>query len=217
MTGGSDEGRRRLLCVGVGAYCGAMRRSALSLAALLAIVMLVSCSSGDDGGASSTDDTATATASPADVELQLSSPAFDDGEEIPVEHAACVGGGEGDDTSPPLAWSGVPAGAQQLAVTMVDPDAAGFVHWVIVGIDPSTGGLAAGEIPSGSVEALNDTGQPGYFGPCPPQTHTYVFTLHVLDRDPGLDGSTPGPDAVAAVEAASSAGAELTGTYDPEG
>ena len=194
-----------------------MRRSALSLAVLVAIVLLASCSSGDDGDVSSADDTTAAATSPAEVGLQLSSPVFDDGEEIPVEHAACVGGGEGDDIAPPLAWTGVPDGAQQLAVTMVDPDAAGFVHWVVAGIDPSSVGLAAGEVPSGTVEALNDTGQPGYFGPCPPETHTYVFTLHVLDRDPGIDESTAGADAVAAVEAASNAGTELTGTYDPAG
>lgn len=198
-----------------------MRRILLPLAALLLVMVLVSCSSGDDGGSDASDDTAGAeTTEPAegdDAELQLTSASFDEGGPIPVEHAACVDGGESEDIAPPLAWTGVPEGAEQLAVTMVDPDAAGFVHWVIAGIDPSSGGLAAGEVPSGTVEALNDTGQPGYFGPCPPETHTYVFTLHVLDGDPGIDESTAGADAVAAVEAASSADTELTGTYDPAG
>jgi Raf kinase inhibitor-like YbhB/YbcL family protein len=197
-----------------------MRRLSFLAVALLAFV---SCS-GDDGGESSTDTTATESSAPADgtdtdmdTDLELTSPAFGDGEAIPPDHAACVGGTEGPDMSPPLAWDGVPDEADQLAVTLVDPDADGFVHWVIAGIDPSSDGLAAEEVPAGAVEALNDTGAADYFGPCPPEAHTYVFTLHVLDEDPGVDGSTPRVDAVAAVEAASSASAELTGTYDQDG
>ena len=193
-----------------------MRRVAL---AVLMLTILTACSSGDDGagdGGGTTTGPVTSEDSAA-AELTLTSPAFEEGGEIPVENAACVDGGEAPNEAPSLDWEGVDDDAQQLAVTMVDPDAADFVHWVMVGIDPSADGLASGEVPAGAVEAQNVTGETGYFGPCPPDPHTYVFTLHVLDADPGIDSATAGADAVAAVEAVSAHSDELTGVYDPVG
>jgi phosphatidylethanolamine-binding protein (PEBP) family uncharacterized protein len=72
-------------------------------------------------------------------------------------------------------------------------------------------------VPAGAVEALNGTGQPGYFGPCPPETHTYVFTLHALSADPGVTADMGSVEALNAVEAATTIGTELSGTYTPEG
>lgn len=193
-----------------------MRRFAPLVVALL---VLAACSSGDDGGGGgdSGTDAAPATSETTEVSsgaaFELTSPAFSDGGVIPVEQAGC----DGPNESPPLEWTDVPEDASQLAVTMVDPDADGFVHWVMVGIDPQAAGLEVGELPPGAVESMNDTGRPGYFGPCPPETHTYVFTVHALTDDPGVQATMPGPDALAAVEATSSATAELSGTYTPAG
>ena len=53
----------------------------------------------------------------------LTSPAFSEGGAIPSEHS-CDGG----DKPIPLAWSGVPDGASELALIMDDPDARGFVQ-----------------------------------------------------------------------------------------
>ncbi|MCL6468006.1 MAG: YbhB/YbcL family Raf kinase inhibitor-like protein, partial [Ralstonia sp.] len=50
--------------------------------------------------------------------LALTSPAFAAGGEIP-SRLTC----EGADTSPPLAWTGAPAGTRSLALIVDDPDA----------------------------------------------------------------------------------------------
>ncbi len=184
-----------------------MRRALLVTALVLG---LAACSSGDDGDTAS-ESGITSTNGVADPP-SLASTAFAEGEAIPVENGGCP---PGDNQSPPLAWSGLPADADQLAITFTDPDAAGFVHWVVAGIDPSSTAVDAGEEPPGSVAALNDTGQAGYFGPCPPETHTYVFTVHALSDDPGLTPTTPGPEAVDAVEAVTTASADLSGTFTP--
>ena len=73
--------------------------------------------------------------------LTLTSPAFSHDGPIPRAHTC-----DGADQSPPLAWSGVPAAAQQLALIVDDPDAPGrtFVHWVLYAMPPKTTGLPAG-------------------------------------------------------------------------
>lgn len=188
-----------------------MRRALLVLA--LAVGMGACSSGGDDAGS---DDTAapdtTSAPSTTIAGPTLTSDAFAEGEEIPVEHGGCPPGGN---VSPPLSWSGLPTDADQLAITLVDPDAGGFVHWVVTGIDPSTTSLAAGEVPAGAVEAMNDSAQAGYFGPCPPEVHTYVFTVHALSGDPGLAQGQPGRDVLPTIEDLSTASAELTGTFAP--
>ncbi|HEV2392844.1 MAG TPA: YbhB/YbcL family Raf kinase inhibitor-like protein, partial [Verrucomicrobiae bacterium] len=49
--------------------------------------------------------------------MQLTSAEFTEGEAIPVKYTC-----EGKNVSPPLAWSGVPAGARSLALIADDPD-----------------------------------------------------------------------------------------------
>ena len=65
--------------------------------------------------------------------MEIRSTAFADGASIPPRYTC-----EGDDVSPPLAWSGVPAGAKALALVVDDPDAPDpvhpkttWVHWVL--------------------------------------------------------------------------------------
>src|SRR4029077_909966 len=85
---------------------------------------------------------------------------------IPIENTC-----DGENTSPPLTWGGVPEGTVELAITVVDPDASpqGFVHWAIALIDPGVQALAIGSAPDGAVQAMNSGGTSGYTGPCPPQ------------------------------------------------
>ncbi|CAN5559631.1 hypothetical protein BH20ACT2_BH20ACT2_13360 [soil metagenome] len=148
----------------------------------------------------------------ATEQLTLTSPAFAAGAPIPAAHAC-----DGAATSPPLAWSGVPESAIELAVVVVDPDAGGFAHWVIAGIDPATTGIAAGAVPAGAVEATNDTGGIGWAPPCPPPAdgpHTYELTLYALDRSPAIaPGGSPTP-AIAAIEASALGRDLLMGTHD---
>jgi Raf kinase inhibitor-like YbhB/YbcL family protein len=144
----------------------------------------------------------------AAVTLTLTSPAFSEGGPIPSEHT-CDGG----DQPIPLAWSGVPDGTAELALIMDDPDARGFVHWVVVGIPASASGLEDGSLPSGAREGATGSGT-GYGGPCPPSgTHRYQFTLYALSAPLGLSGA-PTADEVRAGAADKTLGeALLTGIY----
>src|SRR5947209_2328748 len=59
----------------------------------------------------------------------LTSADFPPGGKIPAS-ASCDGAG----TPPAFSWANVPAGTVELALTMTDPDADNFVHWVVAGI-----------------------------------------------------------------------------------
>jgi Raf kinase inhibitor-like YbhB/YbcL family protein len=102
-------------------------------------------------------------------------------------------GCNGSNLSPELSWANAPAGTQSFAVTMYDPDAptgSGFWHWVIVDIPASVSELkqGAGDVkrslaPAGSLQSINDTGAPGYQGPCPgtgEAAHHYLITVYAL-------------------------------------
>ena len=111
-------------------------------------------------------------------DLTLTSPAFADGEPIPQRHT-CRGKG----SVPDLRWSGVPEGADSLALVVSDPDAprGTFIHWVLYDLAPSVTGLPRGAVPAGAREAANSAGTEGWYPPCPPRgTHRYVFTLYAL-------------------------------------
>lgn len=152
--------------------------------------------------------------------LTLASPSFAAGAPIPKKHTC-----EGDDISPELAWSGVPAGTRSLALIVDDPDAPDpakpqrvWVHWVLYNLPPDTEGLPedvdSAALPDGTEEGLNDWGRTGYGGPCPPiGRHRYFHKLYALDvRLEGLRSPTK-----AVLEAAMKghvlAEATLMGTY----
>jgi Raf kinase inhibitor-like YbhB/YbcL family protein len=114
----------------------------------------------------------------APATIRLSSPAFAAGAEIPPRYTC-----DGADISLPLRWSGVPAGATSLELTMLDRDAPGFTHWSVTGLSPRLTGLSAGQVPPGAVQAPNDFGYNGYGGPCPntgDKPHHYDLTLTAL-------------------------------------
>jgi Raf kinase inhibitor-like YbhB/YbcL family protein len=102
-------------------------------------------------------------------------------------------GCNGSNKSPELNWTGAPEGTQSFAITMYDPDAptgSGFWHWVVVDIPATIHELkqGAGDIksniaPQGSLQSINDTGAPGYQGPCPgtgEAAHRYIITVYAL-------------------------------------
>lgn len=100
---------------------------------------------------------------------------------------------EGDDVSPPLSWSGEPAGTKSFVLIVDDPDAPDprapkmtWVHWVLYNIPAGTRALAADErsvgLPPGTLQGLNDWKRIGYGGPCPPiGRHRYFHKLYALD------------------------------------
>lgn len=118
------------------------------------------------------------------AKLSVFSSSFLDGSEIPPLYT-----GDGDDVSPHLTWAGLPKATKSIVVSVDDPDAPRGVwnHWYVYNIPPSVNHLAEGissnrNLPSGSVEALNDFDKHTYGGPCPPRgTHRYIFRVRALD------------------------------------
>ena len=148
------------------------------LAALACVVALATgCGDDDDG-----------VGGPPRVEahiVDVRSPAFADTGTIPKRYTC-----SGEDTSPPLEWSRLPARTKEIAVLVEDLNADGFAHWVVLGIPPRVDHFAEGRAPEGSVEAENGFGDRGWGGPCPPEgdsPHRYVFAVYGLDKPLGLD------------------------------
>jgi Raf kinase inhibitor-like YbhB/YbcL family protein len=117
--------------------------------------------------------------------LDVTSPAMQANAPIPPPYACTDYEHLGK--SPPLAWSPGPAGTVAYALTAVDPDAKGFVHWAVVNLPASTtslpeGASAAGGLPPGAMELANDFDKKGYGGPCPPPgaPHHYLFKVVAL-------------------------------------
>jgi Raf kinase inhibitor-like YbhB/YbcL family protein len=120
--------------------------------------------------------------------LKLTSTAFAHEGAIPKIHTC-----QGQDVSPPLAWSGVPANAKSLVLIVDDPDAPDpaapkmtWVHWVLYNIAASATGLPQGvsakELPAGTLQGISDFQRTGYGGPCPPVgRHRYFHKLYALD------------------------------------
>jgi Raf kinase inhibitor-like YbhB/YbcL family protein len=125
------------------------------------------------------------------VVFTLTSPAFAPGAMIPKTYTC-----DGSDLSPALAWSGTPAGSTALVLLVDDPDANGFVHWIVLDIPGSSdGGLPQGVSSSTPTprQGTNDFGRVGWGGPCPPSgTHRYTFTLYALAAPLGLPGNPRG-------------------------
>ena len=95
--------------------------------------------------------------------MQLTSEAFAEAGSIPAEHTC-----DGADTSPPLALNDAPEDTDSFALIVDDPDAGGFVHWVLTGIPGDVRELPAGVGDTIGTPGPNDFGRTGWGGPCPP-------------------------------------------------
>ncbi|HYU50153.1 MAG TPA: YbhB/YbcL family Raf kinase inhibitor-like protein [Candidatus Limnocylindria bacterium] len=144
--------------------------------------------------------------------FHLMSPDVDEGGAIPRRFTC-----DGEDVSPALEWAGVPDRTAALALIVDDPDARGFVHWIVLDMSgTASGGLSEGMSPSPDAprQGRNDFGRIGYGGPCPPSgTHRYVFTLYALDAPLSLPGTPGAADVRAAMEGHVLAEAQLTARY----
>ena len=143
----------------------------------------------------------------------LRSAAFGHGEQLDPSFTA----EEEDSVAPPLEWSAPPAGTQELALVVEDPDAPSaepFCHWLVWGLAPQKGQLLEGEAPPRV--GKNAFGNSEWLLPDPPtgQTaHDYVFQLFALDRPLGLMPGATRDDLIGAMEGHVLATAVLTGTY----
>lgn len=140
-----------------------------------------------------------ATAASAAGIFTLESTTFKDGQLMPKKvsnsHANspnpnCVG----DNVSPELHWTNVPAGTKSLVLLMFDPEGrapSGVSHWVAYGISPTVTGFAEGATSKDSNQYVGGKSLMGvghYSGPCTPpnQTaHHYTFVLLATDFAPG--------------------------------
>ena len=177
---------------------------------MLASLVFAACQAG--GGASQPAATEGAVQSTANGEFTLSSPDFGDGQPIPRRFAC-----DGDDASPSLSWSGAPGDAVAMALVMDDPDAGGFVHWVVFDMTASaSGSLPAGwsKSPDAPPQGTNSFGRVGYGGPCPPSgTHRYDFRLLALGQELALQGAPKAQEVLNAAAGHILAEARLSGTY----
>ncbi len=144
--------------------------------------------------------------------FSLVSTVFSDGGPIPTRFTC-----DGENVSPDLTWSGAPDGTQSLALIVTDPDARGFVHWLVYDMTGTPSGrlpVAVSLSSDGPPQGTNSFGKRGYGGPCPPSgTHHYEFVLYALDRALEL----PGAPRIAEIQSAMGghviAETTLTGTY----
>ena len=106
-----------------------------------------------------------------------------------------------------MTWTAPPAGTVELALLVTDDDADGYVHWAVAGIPPTAGEKGEGATITGAFEGVNDFGNVGWSGPCPPAgaPHTYRFTLYALDQQAELPDGFTGADLEAVAGPAASA------------
>ncbi len=120
--------------------------------------------------------------------MNLKAPDFK--ERIPLKYVYSLCGGE--NISPELMWDNFPVETKSFAITMFDPDAPtdhGWWHWIVVNIPvnvthfPEGAGNPDSPYFNLGYQTLNDYGEIGYGGPCPPPgpPHRYIITVYALD------------------------------------
>lgn len=149
-------------------------------------------------------------------DLRISSTAFQNGGTIPRPYTC-----DGNDASPPLAWTGVPAEAKSLALIVDDPDApvGTWIHWVVFNIPADVVSMPE-QVPqgptlaNGAQQGVNSWNRSGYGGPCPPRgQHRYFFKLYALDVSLNPRGSMSKAQLLGAMRGHVLAEAQIIGTY----
>lgn len=147
-------------------------------------------------------------------ELRLSSPAFHPNEPIPMRYA-----NGNEHMSPPLAWTGTPAGTGQFALVCHDPDAPltyGFTHWVVYGIPATVTSPDEGLPQNAYTPGSNGAGIAGYLPPAPPEghgRHHYFFTLYAIDTSVQLQPGLTREQLLATIDEHILVQARLVGLY----
>jgi len=133
---------------------------------------------------------------------------FRENEMIPKKYTC-----DGEDINPPLQISDVPDNARQLALIVDDPDAPSktWVHWLLYNI-PVTDHIDENSNPG--TEGLNDFGNKGFGGPCPPSgQHRYYFKLYALDTNLNLEEGLKKEELESVIEGHILEEAHLVGKY----
>lgn len=153
--------------------------------------------------------------------LTLASLAFVDHGPLPELYTA-----DGEGSSPPLHWTGVPPTATSLVLVVEDADSPTphpLVHAIAVGLAPQDASLPAGAldggdgVPDDAQLGRNSYLRHGWLPPDPPPghgPHRYAFQLFAIGGGDPLPDS-PGRDAVLALlESRAIASGLLIGTYE---
>jgi Raf kinase inhibitor-like YbhB/YbcL family protein len=115
--------------------------------------------------------------------MQVISPVVTSRHILPQDYT-CHGEGE----SPPISWSGAPAGTKSFALVIDDHDApiSPYVYWMVVNISQQTTDIQAGVVPPKARVADNSTGHARYDAPCPiGATHRYRISVYALNAQLG--------------------------------
>ena len=150
------------------------------------------------------------------MKLEIKSNAFKHGGMIPSKFTC-----DGINISPQLSWSKVPEETNSLSLISDDPDAPieTWVHWILFNLPPDTEELEEGvqsyrKHSNGSTHGVNDFGNLGYGGPCPPGgTHRYLFKIYALDQVLLLQPGATRTDVMNAMRGHILAQGELMGKY----
>ena len=154
--------------------------------------------------------------------LKVTSLAFADHAPIPERYTA-----DGEGLSPPIDWTGVPAGAASLVLIVEDADAPKsdpLVHAIVVDIPPQDGSMHEGALKSPGHAGEDDvhSGRNSYFKagwipPDPPRghgQHRYAFQLFALGAGgKPFSGKPTRGDVLKAIQERGLAGGMLVGTY----
>lgn len=143
--------------------------------------------------------------------MRITSPAFEDNQMIPATYTC-----DSDNLNPPLNISDVPESTQSLALIMEDPDAPGgtFTHWIMWNIPPDTKTIEENDWLDGAEQGMNDGGELGYLGPCPPEgVHHYHFKLYALSKKLDLKGDVKKEELEREINNNLIGKAELVGLY----
>jgi Raf kinase inhibitor-like YbhB/YbcL family protein len=143
--------------------------------------------------------------------MKITSPAFEDSQMIPSLYTC-----DEDNINPPLEISDVPEDAKSLALIMDDPDAPkeNFTHWLMWNIPPDTKRIEENDWMDGAEQGMNDGGEIGYMGPCPPSgVHHYHFKLYALNSMLDLRGEIKKEDLEREISDALIEKAQLIGLY----
>lgn len=141
--------------------------------------------------------------------MVITSSAFKNNEFLPRKYTC-----NGENTNPPLEFSEVPPEAKSLVLIVDDPDARGWVHWVVFNINPEIREIGENSLPEGGIEGVTSFGEASYGGPCPPSgTHRYFFKLYALDKVLSIEGTADKNSVLDAMDGAIIDQAELIGLY----
>lgn len=161
--------------------------------------------------------------------LKLTSPSIEHDKQMPKKHTV---DGDAQDPkkkhiSPQLKWEGAPKETKEFALIMDDPDARGFVHWVVYNIGADVKELPEG-LPNGKdnaelttpvklTQGTSSFRQVGYLGPAAGKgggVHHYHFRLYALDKKLELKPGATRKELDEAMKGHIIAEAELIGTNE---